>query len=329
MNIPDEMQILGGRRISMKRGFELTLWIGIGASGLLLSGGAQQPSAPDTSTPASHWTIGIYTGPSPLELSPPTNVRNPVLTGADVKDLKVDTLAHPFMVVEGSRYFMFFTAKDLKTDKGGIGMAESPNGLEWRYRHIVIHEPFVLSHPYVFKWKDDYYLIPEAHTESSVRLYKATAFPDQWVYQKDLLTGDHFISPTLVRYKGLWWMFVGREGNETLRLFYASDFQGPWTEHALSPVIKQDLHTARPAGRPFLLDGKLYRLGQDCLPVYGFQVHAFQITDISAKTYAENMIDAPVVKASSQGWNAEAMHHVDAHQISAYRWIAAVDALGR
>jgi hypothetical protein len=313
----------------MKSGFLLTLWVAICTCGILLNDNAQQPSLPNTTTAGNHWTIGIYSGPSPLQLTPLANVRNPVLTGADVNDLNVDTLAHPFMVVDRSRYYMFFTAKDLKTDQGAIGMAESDNGREWRYRHIVIHEPFVLAHPYVFEWQNDYYMIPEAHTETSIRLYKATAFPDKWEYQKDLLTGDHFISPTLARYKGMWWMFICVEGNDTLRLFYASDFKGPWTEHPLSPVIKKDLHTARPAGRPFLLDGRLYRLGQDCLPVYGYQVHAFQITDISTKTYAEKMIDAPVVKASSKGWNAQAMHHVDAHQIGRNRWIAAVDALGK
>ena len=158
------MEALGERRINVKRRFVLTLWIAICACGLLMSGDAQQRSARKTSTAASLWTIGIYTGPSPLELSPPANVTNPVLKGADVNDLNVDTLAHPFMVVEGSRYYMFFTAKDHQTDKGGIGMAESNNGLEWHYRHIVIHEPFVLAHPYVFKWQNDYYMIPEAHT---------------------------------------------------------------------------------------------------------------------------------------------------------------------
>jgi hypothetical protein len=312
----------------MKRALGITLWVAISTGGLLLSGGAQQPSVPETKTAASHWTLGIYAGPSPLQLSPPADVSNPILTGADVHDLNVDTLAHPFMVVEGSRYYLFFTAKDLKTDQGGIGMAESDNGRAWHYKHIVIHEPFVLAHPFVFKWQNDYYMIPEAHTETSVRLYKATAFPDKWEYQKDLLTGDHFISPTLVRYKHMWWMFIGAPGNETLRLFYAPDFMGPWTEHPLSPVVKKDLHTARPGGRPFLLAGRLYRLGQDCLPVYGYQVHAFEITDLSTKTYAEKMIDTPVVKATAQGWNAEAMHHVDAHQIGRNQWIAAVDALG-
>jgi hypothetical protein len=51
--------------------------------------------------------------------------------------------------------------------------------------------------------------------------------------------------------------------------------------------------------------------------------------DLSTKTYAEKMIDSAVVKASSQGWNADAMHHVDAHKIGRNQWIAAVDALGK
>jgi hypothetical protein len=276
----------------------------------------------------SIWTIGIYTGPSPFQLSPPANVRNPVLTAADVNDLNVDIVAHPFMVVTDSLYYMFFTAKDGKTDKGGIGMAESKNGFDWKYKHIVIHEPFVLSYPYVFKWQNDYYMIPEAHTETSVRLYKATKFPDKWDYAGELLTGDHFISTTVVRYKEMWWMFTMRSGNETLRLFYASDLKGPWTEHPLSPIVKKDLEIARPGGRPFVIDGILYRLGQDCYPTYGNQVRAFQITDISTKTYSEKMIDTPLVKASSKGWNAESMHHVDAHQLARNKWIAVVDALG-
>ena len=97
--------------------------------------------------------------------------------------MDVDTLAHPFMLIKDKRYYVFFTAKDLKSDKGGIGLAESADGLKWKFRRTVIREPFVQSHPFVFEWKGEYYLIPEAHTETSVRLYKATAFPDQWKYE--------------------------------------------------------------------------------------------------------------------------------------------------
>jgi hypothetical protein len=279
--------------------------------------------------PPSFWTLGIYTGPSPFQLSPPANVKNPVLTGADVTDMKVDTLAHPFMLVEKSKYYLFFTAKFLATDKGGIGMAESSDGLAWKYRHAVVQEPFVVSHPCVFKWRNEHYMIPEAHTETGVRLYRATQFPDKWTFEKELITGDHFVSPTVVRYKDMWWMFAGPEGNDTVRLFYASDLKGTWTEHPLSPIVKKDLNSARPGGRPIVIGKTLYRLAQDCYPTYGNQVWAFEVTDISPKTYAEKMVQTPVVKMTSQGWNGEGMHHVDAHEIGKGKWIAAVDALGR
>ena len=60
-----------------------------------------------------------------------------------------------------------------------------------------------------------------------------------------------------------------------------------------------------------MIDGVLYRLGMDCYPVYGSQARAFRITDLSPSTYVEKMIET-LVKASSKGWNALAMHHVDA-----------------
>ena len=124
-------------------------------------------------------------------------------------------------------------------------------------------------------------------------------------------------------------MFIVRPDNATLRLFYASEPKGPWTEHPRSPVVDNDPNIARPGGRPFVIDGTLYRLGQDCYPTYGNQVHAFQITEISTTAYSEKMMDPPLVQASSKGWNAEAMHHVDTHQIGKNKWIAAVDALGQ
>ncbi len=102
----------------------------------------------------------------------------------------------------------------------------------------------------------------------------------------------------------------------------------PWKEHPLSPIVKNDLRTARPAGRPFVIDGALYRLGQDCLPTYGRAVRAFRITEISPTTYAETMVDTPVVQASGSGWNSDGMHHVDAQRTGAGQWLAVVDALG-
>src|SRR5512146_1449908 len=112
------------------RSITLTAWllaVTVCACTVSLQGqeGRKAPT-PKTGAEQNLWTIGIYTGPSPFELSAPANVKNPVLTGADVtdmKDLNVDTVAHPFMAIVNSRYYIFFTAKDLKADKGGIGLA--------------------------------------------------------------------------------------------------------------------------------------------------------------------------------------------------------------
>jgi hypothetical protein len=290
----------------------------------------QEETTQTTSEPEAKdaWSLGIYIGPTPFDLSQPEGLSNPVLTASDVTDFDADILAHPFMVVEDSQYYLFFTVKYGATEEGGIGLALSDNGFYWEYQQLVINEPYVVAYPYVFKWQEDYYMIPETHTEPSVRLYRATDFPLKWTYEKDLLSGEIYISASVINYRDMWWMFVSPEGNDTLRLFFASDLKGTWTEHPLSPVVEKNPDIARPGGRLLISEGALYRMGQDCEPSYGNQLHAFKITDISPTSYQEEKIEPPLIKASSAGWNARAMHHVDFHQTGENEWIAAVDALG-
>jgi hypothetical protein len=317
----------------------LLSWLALGVATIALGGCAgDNPSVP-ASPPAavraepaqksSRWTIGVYTGPSLFRLAPPENLTNPVLTSSDVTDMDVDIVAYPFMVVQDTRYYLFFKVMNKKANQCAIGLAESGDGLRWTYRQIVLRETFDLSYPSVFKWHDEYYMVPETHTLSSLRLYRAVHFPDQWTYERDLLTGDHYINPSIVHYQGAWWMFTGKPGNDTSRLYYASDLKGPWAEHPKSPIIEKDLHTARPGGRPVVIGGTLYRLAQDCAPTYGHQVRAFQVTEISETTYSEKLVETPIIKKTSSGWNGEAMHHLDLHQVGENHWIATVDALGK
>lgn len=274
------------------------------------------------------WTVGIYTGQSPFNLAPPEGLPNPVLTGPDVTDFNADIAAHPFLIHNDNQFYLFFTAKYGPEDSGGIGLAQSSDGFEWTYKKMVIKEPFVLSYPYVFAWQGEYYMIPECHTEDSLRLYRATQFPREWAFEKELLSGESFISASVAFFQDTWWMFVAPEGNRTLRLFYAPELAGEWTEHPMSPIIEDNPDIARPAGRVLVHEGSLYRLGQDCDPGYGNQVHAFRVKKISTTNYEEEMIEAPVVKADATGWNSKAMHHVDPVQLEDGTWLAAVDALG-
>jgi hypothetical protein len=107
------------------------------------------------------WSIGMYGGGSPYELSPLADVENPVLSARDVTDVKASFVADPFMVRDGSKWYMFFEVLNALTSKGEVGLATSGDGVRWKYERIVLREPFHLSSPYVFKHEDGFYMIPE------------------------------------------------------------------------------------------------------------------------------------------------------------------------
>lgn len=271
------------------------------------------------------WSIGIYMGESPFNLVSPGNTSNPVLTAKDVTDIPADFVADPFMIKENSAWYMFFEVMNAHTNQGDIGLAISSDGLNWVYRQIVLDEPFHLSYPYVFKWKTQYYMIPESRQASSIRLYKAVNFPTQWSFVATLLRGN-YVDPSIFHRDDRWWLFVGTNLSDTLRLYYADELIDPWVEHPKSPIIIGDANIARPGGRILIFNDRIFRYTQDDDPIYGNQVRAFEITRLTTVSYEEKEVTkSPILKASGIGWNAKGMHHVDPHQIDGSRWIACVD----
>jgi hypothetical protein len=273
------------------------------------------------------WSIGIYAGESPFNLTPAAKVRNPVLTARDVTDNEQTSfVADPFMVKEDSTWHMFFEVMDAKSYKGKIALASSADALTWTYQGIVLCEPYHLSYPYVFKWKNDYFMIPESSAANAVRLYRADRFPKQWSFVSVLLTGK-YVDGSVFRYGDRWWLFAANPSETTtLRLFYSDELAGPWVEHLKSPVIKGNAHIARPGGRVLVFDDRVVRYAQDGAPNYGAQLRAFEIVELTTETYEEREVTrTPVLQGSGNGWNSEGMHHIDPHQINEGVWLACVD----
>ena len=273
------------------------------------------------------WSIGIYAGASPLNLASAEGARNPVLAAADVTDLRAAFVADPFIIRDGATWHVFFEAMDADARRGVVARAESADGLAWTYRGVALAEPFHLSYPFVFRHGGEIYMTCES-PRGGVRLYRAERFPDRWTRAATLVTG-RLADPTLFEHEGRWWMFAGK-GNAALRLFVADRPEGPWREHPKSPLIARDKRAARPAGRVALVDGRLVRFAQDCVPTYGAAVRAFEITRLTPDDYAEHPLSPdPILSGSGSGWNASGMHHLDAHPLSDGRWLAAVDGFRR
>lgn len=280
--------------------------------------------------PKYDWSIGIYVGESPFHFESPREISNPVLSRWDVSDIQASGVADPFMLRVKGTWYMFFEVMHWQTDKGEIGLAMSENGVEWAYQQIVLAEPFHLSYPYIFEWENEYYLIPESHQVSSIRLYKADHFPDRWSLMMTLLEGREYVDPSVFHFDDKWWLLTG-DGtppywSDTLRLYYAMDLMGPWFEHPKSPIIEGNAHIARPAGKVLVLNDRIVRYAQDCYPKYGTRVRAFEITDLTTRRYHEQEVgDSPVLAASGAGWNGSGMHHIDPHLMEDGRWLACVD----
>ena len=286
----------------------------------------QRPQPP---TRYQHWSIGIYTGPGPLELRPDPAAGGPVLTGPECRGTRTRYVADPFLMRQGDGWLLFFEMLNLDHGRGTIGLAHSHDGQTWQFVREILRERFHLSYPYVVEWDGERYMVPETNEAGAVRLYRATGFPEVWTYEQDLIKAPYAADATPVFYNGRWWMFVEMGQNyqfDTLRLFHADDLRGPWTEHPASPIITGDPLRARPGGRPFVHDGRLVRLAQAGRPVYGAALHAFAISELTAETYREEAIGAgPLFRGSGFGWNAIGMHHLDAHPLGDGRWIGAVD----
>jgi len=250
---------------------------------------------------------------------------NPVLTAADVTDVHADFVADPFLFYENGVWYMFFEVF-VTGEHGKIGLARSPDGLHWTYDQIVLSETYHHSYPFVFKYNGQYYMIPEATDQQSVRIYKALNFPYSWIYMRTLVSGTYYADPVLVRYANTWWLFVGQGGDLYCHLFYSDSLLGPYIRHPMSPIVYRDRSKARPAGRFFPFAGhRLFRLAQKCDVQYGEAVRAFEVDELSRSRYAEHEEpQSPILHASGFGWNAIAMHHCDPWWVGDH-WLAAVD----
>ncbi len=278
------------------------------------------------------WSIGVYQGPSPLELAPAA-VAQPVLTADSVTDVAASFVADPFWLrdpqagARGRRH-MFFEVMNWKANKGEIGLATSEDGLRWRYEQIVLAEEFHLSYPHVLTAADGIYMVPESFQDNSVRLYRARRFPYEWDHVETLLSGGYYVDSSLFFYGDTWWLFTetGEHTDDTLRLYFADRLHGPWREHPRSPVVAGDALISRPAGRVLVTPGRIIRFAQNCSVEYGADVRAIEITRLTRTEYEERPLpNAPLLGPSGNGWNAGGMHHIDAFQRGPGDWLAAVD----
>jgi len=270
------------------------------------------------------WSISIYKGESPDQMKPAESVQIPTLTAKHITDADAGFVADPFMMYKDGKWYMFYEVLNQANGLGEIACSSSHNLESWEYEGMALVEPFHLSYPMVFESNGTLYMVPETRQAGQIRLYEAQDFPTKWKQVSVLVEGD-YADATPFRYKDGWWMYA-LNGTKTLHLYFAQDLKGPWHLHPSSPIVENDLRTSRPAGRVIQYEDKLFRLAQDGIPLYGSRVRMMEVLRLSETDYQEVETESsPVLKGSRKGWNAIAMHHMDAQQMADGSWVACVD----
>jgi hypothetical protein len=261
----------------------------------------------------------------PFNLIEPATIVNPILTAGDIDDFDATFVADPFLFFENNVWYMFFEVLNTNTDQGDIALATSVDGFHWSYEQVVLDESFHLSYPYVFKWQNSYYMIPETKRADSVRLYKSAQFPYEWELESILLDGIGGLDSSVFYFDGKWWMFTSPELNKILDLYYADNLNGPWTKHPMSPIVAGDASLSRPGGRSFVFDeNRIIRVAQKSDVVYGQQVRAFEVDVLTETQYEEHEILESPILTEGTGWNETGMHQFDPWWTGSY-WLCAVD----
>jgi hypothetical protein len=199
--------------------------------------------------------------------------------------------ADPFPVERDGRYFIFIEELEFKAVKAHLSVIEMDQNGRWQKPVKILERPYHLSHPFVFEWLDQYYMIPETRENRTLELYRCVSFPFEWELDRVLMKDLVAVDATLAQINDRWWLFVniavdGASTNDELHVFYSGSPLGPWHSHRGNPV-KSDVRSSRPAGKLFYWRGALYRPAQDSSVAYGHAISINKIERLSVDEFAE------------------------------------------
>lgn len=230
-------------------------------------------------------------------------------------------LADPFFVKEKDTFYLFFEHKKTKSN-ADIGLLTSVDGKNYQYRGTVLAQKFHLSYPQVFKYKNDFYMVPESKRANAVLLYKAHRFPYDWRICDTLVANVQLVDPSIYLSDSLNIM-VASDYAKNMYVYEADSLFGKWKLHKQSIAL---IGTESRAGGRFLADKKGL-----ILPVqnftkgygYGLSLYRFSFKDDSYTIKREKPLFLSANKNIKE-FNA-GMHQLDMQRLDANHYYYVYD----
>jgi hypothetical protein len=253
----------------------------------------------------SIWNMAIYVQPN-RDLPPAGEPHKLFLNKKLWRGPKyVHTRADPFLYVHQGELFLLNEAM-AANGPAWIEGYKTKDLITFSSLGAILREPGHLSYPFVFGIDSDVFMIPESVYAREVRLYSFEDFPNRPRKVRSLLVGD-YVDTSPVKVDDIWFVFT-TSMNGSLELFFTDDIiNNALIPHRQNPITT-DPRFRRCGGVPINLNGKLYRLAQNCAHTYGGNLTLMEIRTISPTEYEESPVREDIFDLD-QPWNSEGSHH--------------------
>ena len=201
--------------------------------------------------------------------------------------------ADPHIILKDDIYYVFIEEYFYHKKKGCISVIEVVGSGNHKKSIPVLEKTYHLSYPLTFEYDKKYYMVPESSENQTIDLYECVDFPYEWRFVMHLMQNVIAVDTTLFYYSNLWWLFTAMpEKSESLPkvklyLFYSEILlTDNWKAHPKNPIISE-IASARPAGKVFTNNGKIYRPSQNASRTYGNSMDINEIILLSENEYME------------------------------------------
>ncbi len=226
-----------------------------------------------------------------LALFRPGNIESPLIIKSDKKKF----LADPFLVNHKKKTYCFAEEYDHVKKKGHIVCINLNN--DKLNKKIILDENFHLSFPYIFKYKNSFFMCPDSSDISEIRLYKSINFPLKWKFYKTIKKNINSVDNIILKKNNLWWLFTNidrsnsQDFSHDLSIFFSKEgpLSNKWISHPQNP-IKINSIESRNAGIIFK-KRKIIRVSQEQgFDNYGENINFHEIKLLNMKEYLEEKI---------------------------------------
>ena len=230
--------------------------------------------------------------------------------------------ADTFLFVKGDYLFLFYELQHWD-DPGCIVMQKTNDLKSWTEPVVVLQQPYHLSFPFVFEDNGQVFMIPESQESDAVHLFRAdnndlSSFSKVRTLLYQERTRDihyNFNDSHIYKKDNVYYLFTSYQKNWMYyqELYVADDLlHGKFVRHPKSPVCVSN-EFGRNGGSLINVNGKLFRVTQDCHTDYGDNVSIMEIDVLSPDNYREHVFRRNVLPDNS-------IFHQGGHQFNVVRF---------